>query len=711
MRIKILLTISMVLCWATMDAQTRQWGVLDGLPTGEVRQIIALPNHQMLVNCEGIFCISNGAGFSVVPCDRRKAYQPEHYADSAGYGYQWQGDSLLWLRDYYRIYLFDMRTRSFRYDIEGRLHLLGEFRPSPTAVADWQGGTWTGTMGNGIAYTPSQRHIAEILEGDPLIGFARGAAEFNVRLGDGRLLQRRGLNRIGYFLPDANRFDPLNERLPQLNSYRNIVGACVLAEPWVVLYTQNGACLLDTKADTLAAFKPAESIGEYSDKYNCILLDAKGNLWVGTQNGLFKTHPQPLPWREGSDYLCERVEGLANNCIRSLVADHEGNIWVGTAQGISKIVKLSTPNGGSRRGASTVINYGEDDGIPPVSMMERAACLTDDGRLVFVHHNTVATVFRPEWLRDDSTPCTPVLTAMFVNGLLEPSTPCSLYPLRPLRFDKNYLTFQFSSLDYAHPSHVRYRYRLHGLEDGWHTADETIGLAEADYKALPPGKYIFEAQAASADGEWSEALTVSVTILPPWWLTWWAKLCYVLMALIGLMGLMGYYLKKKKAALVRENDNRVNELFEMREEARHQFADNTNVDPKKIGVNPEEEVLVAKLLKAIEAHIADEDYGVEQLASDVALSRTNLYGKLRNMLGISPADFIRNVRLKRAAQLLTDNPTLSINEVAARVGFSTPRNFSTQFKKMFGVLPSDYRSPKEAPSMSNTTSYPRKYNP
>ncbi len=129
--------------------------------------------------------------------------------------------------------------------------------------------------------------MAEILEDDPLIGIARGAAELNVRLGDGRLLQRRGLNRIGYFLPDANRFDPLNERLPQLNGYRNIVGACALAEPWVVLYTQNGACMLDTKADTLAAFKPAEIIGEYSDKYNCMLRDTKGNLWVGTQNGLF----------------------------------------------------------------------------------------------------------------------------------------------------------------------------------------------------------------------------------------------------------------------------------------------------------------------------------------------------------------------------------------------------------------------------------------
>lgn len=676
MKIKILLTICVMLYWMGLNAQKRHWGVQDGLPTGEVRQIIALPNHQMLINCEGVFCISNGAGFNIVPCDRRKAYLLEHYADSEGYGHQWQGDSLLWLRDFYRIYLFDMRTHSFRYDIEGRLRSLGAFSFSPETVSDWQGGKWTGTLGNGITYTPPQRQMAKLLEDDPLIGFARGTAEFSVKLGDGRLLQRRGLNRIGYFLPDVNRFDPLNERLPQLNSYRNIVGACVLAEPWVVLYTQNGACLLDTTADTLAAFKPAESIGEYSDKYNCMLRDTKGNLWIGTQNGLFQVKSEGV---KSEKWEPTRVEGLANNCIRSLVMDAQGNIWAGTACGISRI----TP---------AVVNYGEDDGIPPISMMERAACLTDDGRLVFVHHSSAATVFRPEWLNDDVNPQAPVLTLLKVNGY---NAVCVEDAGLTLPYNKNYLTFQFSSLDYAHPSHVRYRYRLRGLEDDWNISSDMSGVAKADYKALSPGDYVFEAQAASADGEWSEALMVPVTIRPPFWLTWWAKTLYALLLCALIAFLLTLYLKKKKEALMRENNNRVNQLFEMREEARHQFADNTNVDPKKIGVNPEEEILVAKLLKAIEAHIDDEDYGVEQLASDVALSRTNLYGKLRNMLGISPADFIRNVRLKRAAQLLTDNPTLSINEVAARVGFSTPRNFSTQFKKMFGVLPSDYRSSKE----------------
>jgi AraC-like DNA-binding protein len=143
----------------------------------------------------------------------------------------------------------------------------------------------------------------------------------------------------------------------------------------------------------------------------------------------------------------------------------------------------------------------------------------------------------------------------------------------------------------------------------------------------------------------------------------------------------------------RENDNRVNQLFELREEARHQFAEATNVDPQKIGLNSEEQQLTERMLKAIENHMSDADYGVDQLAQDVFMSRSALYTKLRNMLGISPADFIRNVRLKHAANLLTDTQ-LPIGEIADLVGYNTHKAFATNFKKMFGMLPSEYRMPK-----------------
>lgn len=673
----------------------RHWTVADGLPTGEVRQIVELPNGQMLVNCEGVFCIANGQSFDVVPCDQSQAYRLTQYANS--YGQLWQGDSLLWLRDFYRIYLFDANRRMFLAGIDAYLsetiqkQIVSDAVDTPppaaeqiqmfdsinvrdvtVATTDRQGGLWIGTRTNGIVYQPPYRIKPEIHTGnDPLIGRARGASlrsgqtMFVIQLHDGRLLRCDSLCHLAYIMPDQTTIS-LNDKLPALNQYRYLVGACSLDENCVAIYTQNGAFRLNTKADTLAPFPNASEIERYSSKYNCMLKDNEGHLWVGTQNGLFS---------EGSDFHCQRVEGLANNCIRSLVLDADGHLWAGTSFGISRV----TPS---------VINLGIDDGIPATSMMDRAALLLDDGRLVFAAGGGLAVSFRPNELVGNEKPLPVVITRMTVNG------EAVLSDTQSLSYTQNNLTIYFSTLNYATPSHDSYRYRLRGLEDGWNLCGDGKGQGTASYKALPPGDYIFEVQASTASGEWGSVTEQTIVIRPPLWLTWWMKLVYCLIGLIGIIGAIGFYLKKKRARLIAENDARVNRLFELREEARHQFAESANIAPDKITVNAEEEKLVASMLKAIETHIDDEHYNADLLARDVAMSRASLYKKLQTMLGITPTDFIRNVRLKRAAQLLASTQ-LSINEIADRVGFVTPRNFSTQFKKMFGVTPSEYREPKD----------------
>ena len=123
-RIRLYVTLLCMSVLVSIHAVDKQWTVADGLPTGEVHQIVELPNGQMLVNCEGVFCLSDGKGFQTVPCNYSLAYRMPHYL--SGYGQQWQGDSLLWLHDFYRIYLFDARIRSFRYDVEKRLMALEE---------------------------------------------------------------------------------------------------------------------------------------------------------------------------------------------------------------------------------------------------------------------------------------------------------------------------------------------------------------------------------------------------------------------------------------------------------------------------------------------------------------------------------------------------------------------------------------------------------
>ena len=298
----------------------------------------------------------------------------------------------------------------------------------------------------------------------------------------------------------------------------------------------------------------------------------------------------------------------------------------------------------------------------------------------------MAVAFRPDELIASEKPLPVVLTRMEVNGEQTLSLPPSL------SHSQNYLTFLFSTLNYATPSHDRYRYRLRGLEREWNICSDGSGLCIAEYKALPPGNYTFEVQAATASGEWGPVTKKTFVICQPWWLTWWAKMLYCLMVLTIGGWLIALYLKKKKAKMEYENDQRVNRLFELREEARHQFAESASIAPGKITINAEEEKMVTQMLKAIEAHIDDEQYNADQLARDIAMSRASLYKKMQTILGITPTDFIRNVRLKRAAQLLADTQ-LSINEIAGRVGFVTARNFSSQFKKMFGVTPSEYREP------------------
>ena len=102
-----------------------------------------------------------------------------------------------------------------------------------------------------------------------------------------------------------------------------------------------------------------------------------------------------------------------------------------------------------------------------------------------------------------------------------------------------------------------------------------------------------------------------------------------------------------------------------------------------------DEKFIVHVREIIEKRMSDERLGVEALADEVGLSRVQLYRKVTALTGISVNDFIRNLRLQKAAQLLSQNSG-TIAEVAYEVGFSNPSYFSKCFKDHFGVIPSNY---------------------
>lgn len=134
---------------------------------------------------------------------------------------------------------------------------------------------------------------------------------------------------------------------------------------------------------------------------------------------------------------------------------------------------------------------------------------------------------------------------------------------------------------------------------------------------------------------------------------------------------------------------RVRKLIEQQKKRQETFHKEIVVTPSNITITSLDEQLVQKALECVERNMDNTEYSVEELSVDLATTRATLYRKLQGITGQTPKDFIRSIRLKRAAQLLRDTD-LSISEIADHVGFSTPRYFAKIFRETFGTIPSQY---------------------
>ena len=101
-------------------------------------------------------------------------------------------------------------------------------------------------------------------------------------------------------------------------------------------------------------------------------------------------------------------------------------------------------------------------------------------------------------------------------------------------------------------------------------------------------------------------------------------------------------------------------------------------------------IFLEKIIKIINDHLSDNRLSVELLASEIAMSRVTLHKKLNSLIGESPSDLIKRIRLNRAAKYLQNNHG-NISEIAIEVGFNNPAYFAECFKQQFGISPSQYQ--------------------
>ena len=113
------------------------------------------------------------------------------------------------------------------------------------------------------------------------------------------------------------------------------------------------------------------------------------------------------------------------------------------------------------------------------------------------------------------------------------------------------------------------------------------------------------------------------------------------------------------------------------------------VIPKTITTNPLDETFLKDVLEAINKNMDNEEFSVEELGSMVAMSRSNLFRKLKAITGQTPVEFIYFIRMNRAMELLLERKH-SISQISFEVGFKSPSSFTKSFKKQFGKAPTEY---------------------
>ena len=270
-----------------------------------------------------------------------------------------------------------------------------------------------------------------------------------------------------------------------------------------------------------------------SNTINTVYMDSQNRMWIGTGEGLV-CFPSSQSW----DYKVYRSEeGLSNVHIRAITEDNHGNIWVSTNKGISCLLKEK----------EVFYNYDHWDNVPMGNFMSGSVAEAKDGTLYFGSINGLCR-FNPDQVLEKRESPAAIITEMRIFGpLRDTDSNEKVMALEGqsevrLSYMQNNFSVTFNIQNYALADQVEYAYMLKGLENSWYTVTDPNNVT---FRNIPPGNYCFQVKTRIRNQEWADEIaSLDIRIDPPVWLTWWAKLFYILSGVSVLYFILHVYKKK-----------------------------------------------------------------------------------------------------------------------------------------------------------------------
>ena len=134
---------------------------------------------------------------------------------------------------------------------------------------------------------------------------------------------------------------------------------------------------------------------------------------------------------------------------------------------------------------------------------------------------------------------------------------------------------------------------------------------------------------------------------------------------------------------------RIKNLLESKDRLKTKFSNENAIVASEIAVSSLDELLLKKAFEIVEANISNELFDIPYFCSELGVSRSLLFTKIKAWTNFTPNEFIHEIRLKCAAQLLEQHK-INISQVSYKVGFKNPKYFSKCFQKKYGITPTQY---------------------
>lgn len=470
-----------------------------------------------------------------------------------------------------------------------------------------------------------------------------------------------------------------------------------------------------------------------------ICKDMNGNIWIGGYGqGVVVCNPQMEAIQVLNEFT--QTHTITNDNVYDLQLDSNGNMWIATWQGITQvntrtfsITKYATQEfpafsqcyamewhkqilwiatGGGLVSFDTTHNttqtYSDKRGIYSLASQCNHITLVNNTWLVAGGNNGVSIV-PIEKLSSLAKPQLQFRAITIIqHGTIVPQSSHIQLP-----HNNNTLRIVFPIIDFIHNFDIEYSYKI--AEES--KDKQFLGNSyELQLTNMSPGTYTITLYARYKQHSESEtSYTFTITITPPFWQTWWFRLCIVIIMCITIfysIRLRLYRMKKQAFILEQKVTERTKEILSQKEELQVQTEKLQEINDELLRTNSEQsklfeilskkaeplqpmlpkshdEELLEKTMVYIHEHISNPNLSIEDISNHLCITKIQLYRKIKSLTGLTPIDILKTTRLKVAEEMLLQNK-YSISEICFHVGFTEPKYFSKCFKEQYSVSPSDF---------------------